>query len=286
MFCLNLNFNKYNIMKKLILGLSTLVVLFSSCSTNDDTTTVPEVPITSVILAKKIITTDVALDAYVITSDLTFNGSKIAEKNVVSTDPATLASKEVYTYTGDLITKIETFTAGVSSETQSYTYDSNNVLSSALTIKAGKTSETKIVYVPNTDGTVNYTESSIVITTNLETIGNKGKLSFVNGDLVKKEILNDKTSTGGSLVTTLITFEYDTANSTNKNILGFDKLYLTSLNNTVKRTTLTTTTPFGGTTTSVTSVTTNGFLYNSSNFPTQRTASIDGAISSTSQILY
>lgn len=273
-------------MKKLILGLSTLVVLFSSCSTNDDTTTVPEVPITSVILAKKIITTDVALDAYVITSDLTFNGSKIAEKNVVSTDPATLASKEVYTYTGDLITKIETFTAGVSSETQSYTYDSNNVLSSALTIKAGKTSETKIVYVPNTDGTVNYTESSIVITTNLETIGNKGKLSFVNGDLVKKEILNDKTSTGGSLVTTLITFEYDTANSTNKNILGFDKLYLTSLNNTVKRTTLTTTTPFGGTTTSVTSVTTNGFLYNSSNFPTQRTASIDGAISSTSQILY
>jgi hypothetical protein len=86
-------------MKKLVLALSSLLLVMISCSSNnDETQTTPEDP--STILLKKELVTE---DGVETTSNIIYNGNKLVSAVAVG------GYKTIYTYTGDFITKIELF---------------------------------------------------------------------------------------------------------------------------------------------------------------------------------
>jgi hypothetical protein len=208
-------------MKKLLYLLCVPLLILASCSSDDSTT--PAQP----VLVKKIIETR---STGSITSVITYNGSKIVNITVSGIN----AGKTIFTYTGDLITKTEEFDdKDVLNYTIDYTY-SNNKLANFIEQGTGDAIKYKTVYIHNSDGTVSYQASNINTTTNVETLGTTGKLTYVNGNLTKKE---DFSSSGSTSTTT---FEYDSKNSPTKNITGLslllDRDETLSVNNIIKTT--------------------------------------------------
>ena len=109
--------------------------------------------------------------------------------------------KSVYTYTGDLITKIQSFDYDELYYTTEYTYSNGKLISRFIkNIKTQQPYSYMTNYVHNLDGTVSYSSNS----------GN-GKLTFKDGKLI-----NDGSTT----------YEYDTKNNPFKNILGINVLSL------------------------------------------------------------
>jgi hypothetical protein len=173
------------------LGLLLSIILLS-CSKDGEST--PDS--TSLILPKKtnyIENTDqdkIGKDTY-----FTYDGNKIVSE---ITDGRW---KSVFTYTGDLITKIESFDYGELYYTTDYTYTNGKLASRFIkNIEIQHPYSYMTYYVHNTDGTVSYSSSN----------GN-GKLTFKDGNLV-----NDG----------FITYEYDTKNNPFRNILGINVLSL------------------------------------------------------------
>ncbi len=267
-------------MKKLILGLSALVTLFSACSKTDDVATTPVTATTNYILPKTLTTVN-AVNGSSSTTQITYNGNKIIQ----SIDGTT---KEVYTYTGDLITKVEKINANVVSRTTDYVYNSSNDLISSLQLSTGNTYKTKIVYTYNSDGTIGYTESNVDISPVLETIRNIGKLTILNGNIIKREYQTPVFS--GNINGNISTNEYDTKNSFAKNILGFSKLYeftgANGQNNLIKTTSVSSSSYNGVNNPSNTTITTHSFLYNIDNYPTEQKNFYNGNLESTSQYTY
>lgn len=148
----------------------------------------------------------------------TYNGNKIVSSIYDN------LYKNVYTYTGNFITKVEEFQYAELTYSWDYTY-TNGKLTSVLE-KEPRYSYSKLTnYVHNTDGTVLYSSKN-----------GKGKLTFKDGNLVE-----DATETNGTE-----TYEYDTKNNPFKNILGISVLlysykedgahFNSSKNNYIKRT--------------------------------------------------
>ena len=183
-------------MKKL--KLSRLVLLltltFLSCSKDGDST--PDS--SSLILPKKINYIEntsrdkIGKDTY-----FTYKGNKIVS------DLTDGRYKNVYTYTGDFITKVEGFDYAKLTSTEDYTYI-NGKLTSVTYKETSASYSTTTNFIYNSDGTVLYSSNG----------NGKGKLTFKNGNLIEDASENNGTES----------YEYDTKNNPFKNILGIAAL--------------------------------------------------------------
>lgn len=200
-------------MKKLALVFSALVLILTSCSSSDDDAATLE---PSPVLLKKIIDVD-PIDGN-ITTLLTYNGNKITGSS--SDDGTSLA----FTYTGDLITKLDYFTGTTLDQRELYTYNSNNKLVTFVRLNYDlPTSGVKETYVHNADGTISYSRylGDAVSQTQLTYTG---KAFFTNGEISKVE----KYYTIGGVNTTQTTnYTYDDKNNPFMNITGYSALTFT-----------------------------------------------------------
>ena len=162
---------------------------------------------------------------------MSYAGNKIVTAGYTAND------KEVYTYTGDLITKIEDFAEeGNISSRNEITYENGKLKIDVLTeIAPTVTYISKRVYTYNTNGTISFVNYSVDPTTKVETKSSEGVLTYTNGNLTKKTEVFDSYSYTK-------TYEYDAKNNPFKNILGFNLLIdhetSASLNNVTKLTTV------------------------------------------------
>ncbi len=232
----------------------TFASTLNSCS-KDEQTPVPvvtETPTSNLILPKKIVLSGGSDGTTTIT--LTYKGNKIVEINYSE------GTKEIYTYTGDLITKTETYEGKTLTDQSIYNY-TNNKLTNVTTTENSidnstgmvKIYKSKDVYIYNTDETILNERYTIDNVTGAETKDSNSDLkTFANGNLVKEVSSSSYTYFNGienvtSATIRTTTYEYDTKNNPIKNILGFNKLLFSgsNTNNTIKKTTISKTTTNG-----------------------------------------
>ncbi|WP_281321976.1 hypothetical protein [Flavobacterium aestivum] len=169
---------------------------------------------------------------------LTYDSANIAKLNSVSTTSSDSGSmvvskrKEVYTYSGNLITKQETVdVADVVQSSRVYVYnDKNKMTSSVYTTSKGNVY--KWVYVYNADGTVTSTLYGISMSGMVTPSGNTNVYTFLNGNLVKD--VSTYTSTNYTSTSTKV-YVFDTKNNPTKYTLGFSNLFgeVANLNNVI-----------------------------------------------------
>ncbi|WP_428232097.1 hypothetical protein [Flavobacterium sp.] len=245
-------------MKKILCLFSALsMVLISSCSSDDSTDVASEA-----LLPKKIVETTVengksgSLDY-----TLTYDGNKL--KDIATTD----ASRTVYTYTGDVITKVELYRSSVLYSTDVYAYEGGKLVSKITTREASKTTQSKLTFVYNANGTITAKSSAIVNKVEIPFDGTT-TYTFSNGNLVSTEY-----SDAGS---EKITSTFDDKKSPFTNITGIkllldldDNFDFSSVNNSITNTTVTY--DSNGKVIQTATVTTTN-KYNSSNFLTEASA--------------
>lgn len=189
-------------------------------------------------------------------STIVYNGNKIVSAGYTNSD------KQVYTYTGDFITKIEDLAEeGNISSTNEFTYENGKLKVDLLTEIGIKKYITKTVYTYNADGTVAFVSYDVDADTKVEKKSSEGVLTYINGNLTKRtEVYGTASYTN--------TYEYDNKNSPFKNILGYALLidFDNSANNVTKQTKVST---YGDNVT--TSVFTSVYEYNESGYPTKQT---------------
>lgn len=172
-------------------------LMLNSCSSNSET----ETKSVDSILVKKIVYTHIGDD--IETLSYVYDGNKIVSgKN----DGGFVSN---YTYTGNVITKIEEFSDNHLQSSRDYTYVDGKVATKVL--KQNYDGTTYYTYTYNSNGTVSYkkTRPSGV---------NTGILTIANGNIVKNEVFYN-----GSLSSTY-TYGYDAKNNPFKNVLGFNLL--------------------------------------------------------------
>jgi hypothetical protein len=213
-------------MKKILCLFSALsIALMTSCSSDDSSTDVAS----ETLLPTKIVQT-VVENGKSGTLDYTFtyDGNKL--KQVSLSD----ASKYVYTYTGDVITKVELYKSSILQSTDVYAYEGGKLVSKITTYAFGSTPAQKLTFVYNANGTVNANESEIINkqeikydTTTLYTFANGNIISteFIDGEREKiTSTFDDKKSpftniTGAKLLLDLNVdenFDFYSANNTVK----------------------------------------------------------------------
>lgn len=203
-------------MKTKILALAGISLLAITSCTPDD----PETTLTAGgPIPKKIVST--YSGGQVSTSTFSYSGNKILEENIL---PAEDVSRRKYTYTGEVITKIEEF-AGKSYDAfggTNLTYENGKVKTITSIAVAGYNGDLiKQTYTYNTDGTVTVASSYINQATKVETAsGRKIRYTYTNGLLTKSESLS------GDVVGQVTNYTNDSGkNQAFKNVLGFDQTF-------------------------------------------------------------
>jgi len=249
-------------MKKLLCLFSATLIALTSCSNDDNNSS----DAASSILPKKVTFINSNGDSSVET--IVYNGNKIV--SITEED----GSVTKYTYTGNVITKVEDIDEkGELGGTTEYSYTSGKV-TSFVEKEIGDKYHYKTKYVHNTDGTVSYEEFRINVATSVEEeYGRIGKLTFKDGNLIK-----DENSYYGSDFVKV--YEYDTKNSPFKNITGYSLLLKTnsSINNVIKETRSS-----GSGTTANTSVITLVYKYDVNNYPTEKVETFPNGTSTSSE---
>lgn len=229
-------------MKKLLYLFSTGLLVFTSCTNDYDascfrkddgkpiksdtisppkTDTIPVVIVEPVLLKKLV---HIYENGYAPTIELSYNGNKI----VSDKDESNLT---FYTYTGDVITKIEKADLSGTYLTKEYFY-ANGKLDYILSKEFGNYYKTKYLY--NADGSViSYNKmKSDSSGKDGDDTPLSGKYTFSEGKLIRHQINSGSNET-------VTTFEYDSKNNPRLNILGFDLLVdmnqLFAVNNVVKK---------------------------------------------------
>lgn len=241
-------------MKKILCLFTALsTVLISSCSSDDSENE------TNVILPKTVnyIYSNEPGDNDL--STIVYNGNKIVSTIYSGGD------KEVYTYAGSVITKIEDIAKeGNISSKNEFTYENGKLKIDLLTeISKEKTYISKNVYTHNANGTISFITYSVDPVTKKEEKSSEGVLTYLNGNLINKT----ETYSGNTYNKT---YEYDSKNSPRKNILGFNLLVdfdtSASINNVTKSTNVY---KYGENTT--TSVLNTVYEYNEKGYPVKQT---------------
>lgn len=168
-------------MKKFLCLFSALsIVLMSSCS-SDDTSNEGG---SDALLPKKIVETSVE-NGISGTLDYTFtyDGNKL--KQVSLSD----ASKYVYTYTGDLITKVEKFYSSELQSTDVYAYEGGKLISKITTQAFGSAPQEKLTLVYNANGTVNANQSQIINKQEIK-YDSTTLITFANGNVISSEYID------------------------------------------------------------------------------------------------
>jgi hypothetical protein len=134
-------------MKKFILLFCAMALALTSCSSDNDSS-----PSSDLVLLKKTISTD--SDGEKITTIYKYDGNKI-----VSIIDDAGEFNRYFTYTGDLITKIEyKLPNGTIDQINTYEYDSNKRLITFVRVEPLDELGSKEVYTYNTDGSVSITD--------------------------------------------------------------------------------------------------------------------------------
>jgi len=190
-------------MKKILCLFGALTLLLTSCSSDDNESN----DNTDAVLLKKTIITDSEGDA--VTSIYTYDGNKIVSIVDDSGDV-----NEYYTYTGNLITKLEyRFPDGSIDQVNTYTYNAEGKLVTFVRTQTNYVH--KEVFTYNADGTV--TAKSYSGDSESELMeGTVNTIKFVNGEV--SEIISPDASNEEHVYT------YDTKNNPMKNVIGMDKI--------------------------------------------------------------
>ncbi|KQB40342.1 hypothetical protein RC62_229 [Flavobacterium aquidurense] len=226
----------------------------ASCSSDDSSDVAAET-----LLPKKIIETTVENSkSGSLTYTLTYDGNKI--KEIAGSD----AGRSVYTYTGDLITKVEFYVSGSLYYTDVYAYEGGKLASKITTAESNKTSQDKLTFVYNANGTITSKASAVVNKVEIPYDGTT-TYTFSNGNLVSTEYVDGEKE--------IITSTFDDKKSPFTNITGAkllldldDNFDFASLNNALKHVTVTYDSD-GKITQTATVTTTN--KYNASNYLTE-----------------
>lgn len=248
-------------MKKLLCLFSAALLALASCSNDDNNSSNPA----SSILVKKI--TEFENDKSV-SRDVLYSGNKIVK--ITDTD----GSVTKFTYTGDVIAKIENFDEkGELDGTTEYSYV-NGKLANEVEKEKDATYYYKTKYIHNADGTIDYDSFRGVVATGVEEeYGATGKYTYKDGNLVKLEV-----SYYGSERS--YTYEYDAKNSPFKNVTGFSLLLgdEPAVNNVIKETSIS-----GSGVNVNTSVITYTYKYDANNYPTEKVATFPNGNSTSSE---
>ena len=189
---------KHKINNLLYLLIITSVAL-TSCSNNRNDTGSP-----TSILVKKIIITHSPND--IETLIYKYDGNKIISK---SSDGGFVCN---YTYTGNVITKIQETVNNAFQNSSEYTYVDGKVATAILMQNYGGTDTYSYTY--NTNGSISYKR------TRTGSQNTTGLLTITNGNIIK----NEEFYGGQYPSTSTYTFSYDTKNNPFKNVLGFNLL--------------------------------------------------------------
>ena len=183
-------------MKKIICLLAIVAVSLTSCSSDSSSDQNPS----NDVLVRKVIYDYGSLD-YGDTVEYTYNGNKLL-KGLYSD-----GSVENFTYSGDLITKIELLSEGYVIYTENFIYDSSNRLIKYNLLEDGFNEQETFVY--NNDGTATATYGTGVG-------ANVSTYYYENDELIK--IVGSDGHT--------YNYTYDSKNSPYRNVTGYDKIVL------------------------------------------------------------
>ena len=236
-------------MKKLVCLCAFSTLLLTSCSSGSDSSTTTE---SDVLVTKTV--ENYALDGSTVTTNYTYNGKKL----VKSTDSD--GYHKDYTYTGDLITKIETIDDSNATlmQEQTFTYNASGQLVTYIIKDFDSGEGDRETYVYNSDGTISTAAYSGNLTTQTNSVST-GVVHFTIGEVTS---VNNIETLGGTTSTT--TYTYGTKNHPFKNITGYDKIsFIDSDAAGITHNVLTQSYTSG----SQTDVTTTTYTYNALNFP-------------------
>ena len=209
-------------MKKYLYLSAAVVLMLTSCSKDDSTNTTNTTNAPSTILPKTIKHTFPYNSSRNYVETITYNGNKI-----VSIDDG-LDKKTVYTYTGNLITKVvTTFASSTNLILFEYTYEGTNVKSLLVTEhEESWVNKTRYEYYKNYNVYIeNYElfsrQTYIINSDGSETGLRETKYyTFVNGNLAE----NRKSGYLDCFCDYTFTYEHDTKNNPFNRIIGFNKL--------------------------------------------------------------
>jgi hypothetical protein len=202
-------------MKKILCFFGFSVLLLSSCSSDDNSSSGD-----SLILPKTISSTNPEFPQDSKVSTITYDGNKIV--SIVS-----LGSKTAFTYDGNSIVKQEVFDVDLNGNqikktSISYTYE-NGKLKTRILRKGFENAYNdgqyiyKSVYTHISDTFISYVYYTVNADTKAETKSSEGNLTYKDGNLIKEQEIE-----GSSIYTR--EYEYDTRKNPLKNILGFNLL--------------------------------------------------------------
>ncbi|HEX8577279.1 MAG TPA: hypothetical protein VF677_13375 [Flavobacterium sp.] len=196
-------------MKKIIL-LFTIAgtIFFTSCSKDNDNP--------SVLLKRTI---ETGPDGSIETANFTYNGNKIVNSVIIYRDNI---YESKYTYTGDLITKKESFNNNVLQVTDIYEYNTNGQLVVNKTIQAENSSR---IYRSEYTHNANNTISVRNLMENTTWVSSSEVIYLTDGEVSKIE-----TSYPGTNFIMVDTYTYDGKNNSAKNITGNSKIAFTNRN--------------------------------------------------------
>ncbi|MBE8725845.1 hypothetical protein [Flavobacterium hungaricum] len=190
-------------MKKILCLFGALTLVLTSCSSDDSSSESSD----NVLLKKTIITNS---DGEKTTINYKYDGNKIVSAIDDSGD-----SNMYYTYTGDLITKIEyKYPDGTIDQINTYSYNAEGKLTTFLRVDPEMDWGNKEVYTYNTDGTI--TAQAYSGDSKTQTLkGTVNTIKFINGEV--SEIVSAASWENHK-------YTYDDKNNPEKNILGMDKI--------------------------------------------------------------
>lgn len=208
-------------MKKNLWLLSASLLFLFSCS-SDDSSPTNQIPVSQNLLLSKIVEDDALFGGN--TTNLTYNGNKLVEINRYEQE------SDMYTYSGDLITKIEKFNVYLSGtpnedrvlvSTDLFVYNSNNQLVEFKTILESTPLERVTNYVYNTNNTVTFQQHEYY-PSELPELVKTGTITMQNGEIGTLQVVKTFDSFTAN-------YTYDTKNSMFKNVVGYDKLIFTHI---------------------------------------------------------
>lgn len=195
-------------MKKLFYLLIIIGGLFSSCSSDDSSSAEPVLSINGTKLRRAIGN----FGGNVVTTESIYDGNRLLR--TTSTDGTSFN----YTYTGDLITRLDFYRDNVLEDTTIFTY-ADDKLTGYISLRGN--SGYRVAYTYNGDGTISITGfTGDSVSQNNQTDLNK-KVFFQDGVVSSIE---EYKIIDGNPETFTTTYTHDDANSPTSSILGHDKL--------------------------------------------------------------
>ena len=164
-------------MKKFVILLFVLLPLLNSCSSDDAGVSEPQLTTNGTILKRVVLTNG----SDIVTTDYFYNGNRI--ERIVGSNGIRLE----YTYTGELITKLESYLNSVLKSTENYDYNLNGKITQIIGLEYANNYGIRHQFIYNIDGTINLTLfSGNLITQNTQSASKKVFL-FPNEDVEKIE---------------------------------------------------------------------------------------------------